>query len=253
MSKREIVEYMGSEIVRERFADALGNPGSAGAYVNSVLMAVANSPNLQECTYESIYISALRAATLRLSCDPGTKQAWLVPYGKKAILIIGYKGLLDMAVRTGRYRYIHTDKLYVGENVEVDRFTGQIKLVGGKETNTVYGWLASFQMYDGYSKSIFMTVDEIHEHAKKYSKGYKSSDSAWKTAPEQMERKTILRKLLMDWGYIDPADAALIEPSDDQSPEDIPDIVADETIEGEVIETDETPEKILGQLGFGDA
>ena len=103
-NKSEIVEYMRSDIVRERFADALGAERNAAPYITSVLLAVANSDKLQECSYQSIYTSALRAATLRLSCDQSTGQAYLVPYGKNATLIVGYKGLYDLAIRTGRYR-----------------------------------------------------------------------------------------------------------------------------------------------------
>lgn len=215
MSRKEIVEYMRSDLVKENFANALGGPRNAGPYITSVLLAVANNPKLQECTHKSIYTSALRAATLRLSCDQSSKQAYLVPYGKNATLIVGYKGWYDLAIRTGKYRYIHVDKIYQGEKIIIDRISGAVSIGGGKQGNTIAGWLASFQMLDGYSKSVYMTIEEIHEHKEKHSKGFNRSDSAWKTNPETMERKTVLRRLLTQWGYIDPSEAALLEIEDD--------------------------------------
>lgn len=251
MSKREIVEYMRSDLVKERFAEVLGNERNAAPYITSVLLAVANNEKLQECTHQSIYSSALRAATLRLSCDPGTKQAYLVPYGNSATLIVGYKGLYDMAVRTGKYRYIHTGKVYEGEEVVFDRITGAASIEGHKKSELHHGWLASFQMYDGLSKTIYMSVNEIHEHAKQYSKGYNRKDGAWKTATEQMERKTVLRRLIMDWGFIDPSDAPMItfeEEFIDAEFEDVPEV--------EIVESESTEEKefneqqVLDDLGF---
>ena len=250
-NKSEIVEYMRSDIVRERFADALGAERNAAPYITSVLLAVANSDKLQECSYQSIYTSALRAATLRLSCDHYAGQAYLVPYGKNATLIVGYKGLYDLAIRTGRYRYINVGKVYEGENVEEDRITGVISINGNRTSKKVTGLIASFQMISGYSKTIHMSVEEIHEHAVKYSKGYNRSDSAWKTNTEAMERKTILRRLISQWGYIDPADAPLVSQDEveEYELEEAPEIT--ETIEGEIVEHEPIDaEESLRQLGF---
>ena len=248
---KQIVEYMKSDIVRERFSDALGAERNAAPYITSVLLAVANNNKLQECTHQSIYTSALRAATLRLSCDPSTGQAYLVPYGKDATLIVGYKGLRDLAIRTGMYRYINVSKVYEGESVEEDRITGVITFGGGIKSNTITGWIASFQMMSGYSKSIYMSVEEIHEHAVKYSKGYNRSDSAWKTNTEAMERKTILRRLISQWGYIDPSDAPLVNQDEveDYPLEEAP--ALDDIVDGEIIEHEPLDEaETLRQLGF---
>ena len=209
---QKISSYLRSEVVKNRFAEVLGDR-NAGAYISSVLLAVANdeSGNLQRCDVESIYISALRAATLRLSVDSSTGQAYLVPFGGRATLIVGYKGLQDLAVRTNRYRYINIGKVYEGEIVTEDRITGFHKIEGSKKSDKVIGLIGAFELFSGFAKTVYMTLDDIHVHAQKYSKNYNNAKSQWKVNPEAMERKTVLRLMLRRWGYLDPADAATLD------------------------------------------
>jgi recombination protein RecT len=205
--KNEIVQYMKNETVKARFAEMMGE-SNASAYITSVILSVANTPALQECTPESVYTSALRAASLRLSVDPATKQAYLVPFKGRATLIVGWKGLYDMAIRTGRYRYINTRAVWEGETV-TESFPSGFHAIGGASTSRrVIGWLGAFEMVNGYGKTVYMTIEEINQHRDQYSAGAKRSDSAWNTNPEAMQKKTILRRLLMQWGYLDPQDAA---------------------------------------------
>jgi recombination protein RecT len=217
----KITNYMDAPVVKARFAQIMGERGASN-YISSVLIAVADSRQLQECSPASIYTNALRAATLRLSVDPGVGQAYLVPFKGHATLIVGYKGLHDMAVRTNRYRYINVSSIYEGQEITEDQITG-FHSIGGKRTgsNKVIGWIASFEMlprFGGYSKTMYMTVEEIHEHGKKYSKSYNRSDSPWQTEPAKMERKTVLRLLLRHWGYIDPADVQVLEEIENEEP-----------------------------------
>lgn len=214
-SIKEFRDYARSDQIVERFAEIVGER-NARAYITSVVIAVGNSPSLQKCSNQSIMSAALQAASLRLSCDPQLRQAALVPFKDKAVLIPMAKGLYDLAIRTGKYRYIHVHQFHGGEGVEFDPFTGAPKLVGySSNGDPRTGWMATFQMYDGYSKTIYMSVAEIHEHAKKYSPGYNRTDGLWKTNPEAMERKTILRRLLTRWGYMDPSDVAVLGEIDD--------------------------------------
>lgn len=212
----KVTEYFDSDIIRARFREVLGSRES-GAYISSVLLAVSDSQSLQECSLNSIYKSALRAATLRLSVDPGTGQAYLVPFKGQATLIVGYKGLQDMAVRTGKYRYINVGPVYEGEWIEEERISGFHKFAGRRASSQVIGWIAAFEMYNGYGKTMYMTCEEIHEHAKKYSKSYNNPSSGWKTDTAKMERKTVLRLLLRRWGYLDPSDAATLDEVEKES------------------------------------
>jgi recombination protein RecT len=228
----EIVTYMQNDIVRERFSELMGERNAA-AYISSVLLTVAQNDTLSKCTPASIYTSALRAATIRLSVDAGLGQAYLVPFGGRATLIIGYKGLYDLAVRTGRYRYINVGKVYEGEQVVENRISGLISLEGGRKSDKVVGYIGAFEMTNGFAKTIYMTVEEIDAHAKQYSKNYGGQNSLWKTEREKMEKKTVLRILLRKWGYFDPADARVIDEVE----------AAAEIVEGETTEEPEVPEQ----------
>ena len=223
----KITTYMDAPIVKARFAQIMGERGASN-YISSVLIAVADSKQLQECHPASIYTGALRAATLRLSVDPGVGQAYLVPFKGRATLIVGYKGLHDMAVRTNRYRYINVGRIYEGQEVDEDPITGFHSIHGSKTSNKVIGWIGAFEMlprFGGYSKTLYMTVEEIHEHGKRYSKSYDHSDSPWQTEPDKMEKKTVLRLLLRRWGYIDPADVKELEALENEEPIDVlPDV-----------------------------
>ena len=240
---------MRSDIALSRFVEIMGAQ-NAKAYISSIMLAVANSDKLQECTVESIYTSALRSATLRLSVDVATGQAYLVPFKGKATLIVGYKGLYDMAIRTGRYRYINVGPVYDGEEVFLDRITGFHSLGGHrKDDATIIGWIGAFQMNDGYSKTVYMTVEECHERAKKYSKNYNYADSRWKLDPKAMEQKTVMRLLLGKWGYLDPSDMQTLSFIEEDS----------ETIDTEPVihqeKNDEPKEKkpdaeLLSELGY---
>jgi recombination protein RecT len=224
----KVQNYMENEIVKSRFATVLGERGAA-SYIASVLLAVANNESLQKCIPQSIYISALRAATMRLSVDQSTGQAYLVPFKDKATLIVGWKGLYDMAIRTNRYRYINVGKVFEGQEFVQDQITGYATIEGNKTSRKVIGYVAAFEMFPpkgqvrGTGVVIYMSIEEIHAHKEKYSKGWTRSDSAWTTNPEAMEKKTILRKLLRTYGYIDPQDeATLNEVEDENSGNDLP-------------------------------
>ena len=239
-----IKEYGRSPEIIERFAEIVGKH-NAGGYVQSAILAVANNEALQKCTPQSIFASALRAATVQLLCEPSLGQAYLVPFKDKATFIIGYKGLYQLALRTGKYRFINVSPIYEGELVFEDRFTGEVSLNGGRTSNTVVGYLASFQLTSGFSKSLYMTIDEIQAHADKYSKSINYATSPWKTNRVEMERKTVLRLLLSRYGYIDPKDALAIS-DDTEADEELPEAEGMTIIEGD----SRTLNQVVEDLGF---
>lgn len=265
---QKVSRFMDAEIVKSRFAEVLGGK-SSGAYIASVIVAVKENEALMNCHPESIYTSALRAATLRLSVDPATGQAYLVPFSGRATLIVGYKGLYDMAIRTGKYRYINVGPIYEGQTVEENPITGFHSISGSptaeaKMNKKIIGWIGAFEMNPargqttGFGKTFYMTVEEIHDHAKEYSKGYDNPKGVWKKETRKMERKTVLRLLLRRWGYLDPSDVTVLEQIEGEG----------ETIDADpeiyVPEYDESAEQVheetkkrskeenLRELGFGE-
>jgi recombination protein RecT len=168
-----------------------------------------------------------------------------------------------MAVRTGKYRYINVGPIYEGQVVEENQITGFHAISGSRTGDKIIGWIGAFEMNpergmtNGFGKTMYMTVEEIHAHAKEYSKGYNNPKGTWKTETHKMERKTVLRLLIRRWGYLNPTDAQALEemeaesePIDAESSEiyNIPEY--DETAEDAHKET-RTEAENISQLGFG--
>lgn len=232
----EITPYMKtkaalrSESTLQRFAEILGK-SNAGAYIQSVLIVVGNSPQLQECSYESIIKAALNAATIRLSVDPAVGHAYIVPFKGKATFVIGYKGYQQLALRTGKYRYLNVATIYDGQTVEEDQLKGIHSIVGSRKLGAEpIGYLLYFELTSGYAKTYYMSVEEIREHAQQYSKSYSNRSSAWQTNFADMCKKTVIRLGLSKYGYFD-KDVAMIAAAADDAVEDDDDSV----LEGEII------------------
>lgn len=191
--------------VFSRFSEIMGSR-NAKTYIGSVLILVDSKPELRECDPVSIYKSALRAANLELSCDESLHQAQLVPFNnrktgkKECTMIPHYLGLVNLATRTGKYKTFNYGPIKEGQTVEVETLSGLIKIVGSpvsKDAKTI-GYFAYYKMNNGFEKAEYMTIEEIHEHAKKWAKSYNYDSSAWKDEKKlpAMEQKTVIRKLL---------------------------------------------------------
>jgi recombination protein RecT len=221
-----------NETVIRSFAGILGNRAEAQAYISSAMLAVGSSTALMECQPASIMSCALRAATLRLSCDPTLGQAYLVPYndrvkGKIATIQLGYRGIEQMALRTNKYRFINTSRLYQGQVIEQDPLTGQASIHGTRESEEAIGYFNYFELFNGYSHCLYMTIAEIRAHAEKYSPNWKNPNSKWHTEFDKMCRKTVLRLHLLRDGILTTQDKAILSAMKDD----------EATMEGEVIDT----------------
>lgn len=258
----QLAEYFRGDSVRQMFSEVLGP--SAPSYITSVLIAAKSSDDLMKCTPQSIGASALRAASLKLSVDPSTGHAYLIPFKDKANLIVGYKGLKQMALRTGQYIDINNDFVWDGEEVYKDRITGRFTITGtpNKDASPI-GVFAYIKMKSGFEKFLYMTIEDIHAHAKKYSAGYRSTDprSIWKVATRDMELKTVLRIMLTKWGYLDPLDAMNLKSSDSEYAEELPEppamhSIAPMTVEGAASDLgfpEEKPDTIDGEFSEAEA
>lgn len=200
----KIKAYAELEDVKKRFVNLLGDRDGR-AYVESVVIAVANNSELQKCSPKSIMISAMRAASLKLSVDPIMKQAHLVPMGENATLIVDYHGLVQLSVNTGYYEIPpNVFEVYEGEIIKMERFSGKIEIEGERTGDSVIGWCGYFKAKNGTERWLYMTNDECDAHGKKYSKAFNSPKSGWNTEREKMRRKTVLRLLVSRWGNFSP-------------------------------------------------
>lgn len=206
----KVKAYAEMEEVQKRFVNLLGNRDGR-AYVESVVIAVANNEKLQLCTPKSIMISAMRAASLKLSVDPIMKQAHLVPMGDTATLIVDYHGLVQLSVNTNYYEIApNVFEVYEGEDVKVERFSGKITIEGERINDKIIGWCGYFKAKNGSERYLYMTNEECDAHGAKYSRGFNYKDkkgeftSMWKKEPDAMRRKTVLRLLVSRWGNFSP-------------------------------------------------
>ena len=227
-----LTQYTNHPKVFERYLDLVGSAHTAKVYISECLLAVTNSADLQACTPQSIITSSLRAVTMSLHLD--LDQAYLVPFKDQCTMITGYKGMYDMGMRTGKYRLLHAGHIAEGWVVKLNPITGEA--THEQEPGAPRGVVAHFTLMDGFSKTIYMTLPEIHAHAAQYSKSYTWSKSPWKASDrsrERMEVKTAFRRLMLEWGIMSPIARQLIETEEEQQPDDtLPSIEGMEIIEG---------------------
>lgn len=144
------------------------------------------------------------------SCIPASADckipgfAYVVPYKNKPTFIIGYRGLIQLAQRSGQYRTINAGSVYKGEIIGVDKLSGMIDISGERSGDEVVGYFAYFKLLNGFEKLLYMTKPEIEAYAEKYSPSYNSNYSPWKTEFDKMAQKTVLRKLIGTYGVMTP-------------------------------------------------
>src|SRR6478672_2267472 len=196
--------------VQERFQRMLGK--NATPFLMSVLN-VASNDKLAEAEPQSVLMAAAVAATLNLPIDPNLGMAYLVPFKDKnrgnktfAQFQLGYKGFVELLHRTGRLNRINVDAVYEGEIVSIDRMTGDmvfnwIQDNDERAKKKQIGVMAWFRLdHDrGFEKSFFMSNAELEKHAKRYSQSYKAGFGVWKDDRLSMEKKTVLKLLLMKY------------------------------------------------------
>lgn len=179
-------------------------------FVNNVTALVANDTALQECEPLSIMYSAIKATALDLPLDKNLGFAYVIPYDnkkkgvKEAQFQMGYKGFVQLAIRSGQFKTINVTEVRKGEIIDTDLLTGEVKLqrLPNRETLSVVGYIAYFRLTNGFEKTLFMSVDDMNHHALQYSQTYKSSNqyvkqaSKWTTDFDAMAKKTVLKLLL---------------------------------------------------------
>ena len=201
--QQTLQQLMNSGAVVKKMNDVLGSEKKASSFISSVISVSQNNKLLRNAEPMSILSSAMVAATLDLPVVPTLGMAYLVPYKGVCSFQIGYKGILELAMRSGEFRNIIDEVVYDGQLVKKNKFTGEyifdedsIKLDDKGQANPI-GVMARFDLINGYSKTIYWSLEEIEAHAKRFSQAYRSGyDSPWKSDFWQMAKKTVLKSLL---------------------------------------------------------
>ena len=133
-------------------------------FVSNLIAMCDDNAALAKCNPSDLMKCAMNATALNLPLNKNLGYAYVIPYGNKPSFQIGYKGILQLAIRTGAYKFINAVEVREGE-IERNKFTGEVKFLGEKPENKVVGYLAYLQLLSGFSASLYMSEEEIEAHA----------------------------------------------------------------------------------------
>lgn len=185
-----IGSYLTGDAVKQRINQVIG--GKDGQrFISAVISAVQTNPTLQECTNQSILSAALLGESLKLSPSPQLGQYYMVPYNDKergnvAQFQLGYKGYIQLAIRSGQYKKLNVLAIKKGELVRFDPLNEEIevKLIDDeeqRETAETIGYYAMFEYVNGFRKAIYWSKNKMLAHADKYSPAFSKDGKTVKT------------------------------------------------------------------------
>lgn len=189
--------------VKTKFNQLLGE--KAPGFISSVLQVVNSNNLLTKADQGSILNAAATAAALDLPINNNLGFAWIVPFKGKAQFQIGWKGFVQLALRTGQYKAINVLEVYENQFTSFNHLTEEIEADFNKEgSGDVVGYVAYFKLLNGMEKTVFWSTEKVKKHAKKYSQSYSSSFSPWQDKDQfhQMAKKTVLKNTLSKWGIM---------------------------------------------------
>lgn len=226
-----------SSYVQNQLKQVLGK--NAGTFATSLVEVFTNDTQLQKCDQKKVIQEAIKAATLKLPLNKQLGYAYILVFNnwdkasRKSVptpqIVLGYRGYIQLAMRTGQYKNINADVVYEGEMVGRDKLSGAIDLSGEKVSEKVVGYFAHFETVNGFSKTLFMSLGEMAGYALKFSPSFKrnaeknplptvdalcdmANDQAvngpqqgkvgWEGDFNSMAIKTVLRRLLSKYGYL---------------------------------------------------
>lgn len=209
-----ITAFLNQDAVKNQINQVIG--GKDGQrFISAIVSAVTTNQALQECTNQSILSGALLGESLKLSPSPQLGQYYLVPFkdNKKnttvATFQIGYRGLIQLAIRSGQYKKLNVLVIKEGELVRFDPLTEEIEVnliedEEVRENTPTVGYYAMFEYVNGFRKAIYWSRKKMEKHAEEYSKGYKAKKgyTFWEKDFDAMAIKTMLRQLISKWGIM---------------------------------------------------
>lgn len=209
--------FLDRDGLRKRFDELLGK--RSPQFISSIVSMVNADKKMQQAFYESpmtVIQSALKAATFDLPIDQNLGYAYIVPFknykkdlgAKKmeATFILGWKGMHQLALRTGAYKTINVVDIREGELKKYNRLTEEVDIdfiedENERESRPVIGYVGYYRLVNGAEKTIYMSVKAIENHEKKFRKG-EYQGNGWRDDWDAMARKTVYRILIGKWGVM---------------------------------------------------
>ena len=223
--KLTFTSYITQDKIKNKINDMVGGKNSQ-RFITAIVSAVSSNNDLALCDFGTIIAAALLGESLQLSPSPQLGHYYMVPYNikktnaqgedyyvKVAQFQLGYKGYIQLAVRSNFYRDIDVLEIKEGEYLGRDKNTGKHRFSfitdeEDRRNKATIGYLAYFEYLNGFTKHIYWTKKEMQEHATKYSKAYRSDKenktaySFWTTKFDDMAFKTMIRQLISRWGIM---------------------------------------------------
>lgn len=238
-------EIINSASAKKSIANVLQDPKRQQRYISSIVTTVANNPALQECTFASILSASLLGESLNLSHSPQLGQYYMVPFknsktGDTTVgFVLGYRGIVQLALRSGYYKKLNVLPLKEGELVRYDPLTEEIEVniiedADEREKAKTTGYFAFFEYLNGFRKTLYWSKDKMLAHADKFSQAFSKDgmdlttkygkkhkvsfaeyeagnypktdewmySSFWYKDFDAMAMKTMLRQLISKWGVM---------------------------------------------------
>lgn len=212
--KTGLTAYLTNDAVKNQINNVIGGK-NGDRFISSIVSAVQTNSALQECTNPSILSAALLGKSLKLSPSPQLGQYYMVPFNnnkkgfKEAQFQLGYKGYIQLAIRSGQYKKLNVLAIKEGELVRFDPLNEEIEVnliedEEAREEAPTVGYYAMFEYTNGFKKAMYWSKKKMEAHALKYSKGYKAKKgyTFWEKDFDAMAYKTMLRQLISKWGIM---------------------------------------------------
>lgn len=178
-----------------KFQQLLG-PDKSAAYITNVLQVVNGNSALANADPLTVFAAAVNAAAMNLSISPALGHAYIVPFKGQAQFQMGYKGLIQLAQRSGQFKSINEAIVYEGQLATSDPLMGFTFDWSAKKSDVVIGYAARFELLNGFEKTIYMSRADVLKHAGKFSQTFKKGFGIWKDHEEAMAIKTVVKQLL---------------------------------------------------------
>lgn len=202
---------LATEAIRKQMKSLLGD--KAGHFMMAIVGVVEGTPQLQDCEPQSIINSAIASATLDLPIEKNLGYAYIVPYKDKAQFQMGYKGYIQLALRSGQYKYINSVEIKEGELESYNLLTGEFNFKFIEDINQrleakTIGYASYIEFTNGFRNTLYMTKEQVLDHAEKYSQSYGTdlkkgySSSNWSKNFDAMALKTVLKLNLSKFGAL---------------------------------------------------
>lgn len=214
-SKLGFKALMATPMMKKKFNDILRD--KTDSFMGSLMTLVGGDDYLAKAEPMTIIASAMKAATMDLPIDKNLGYAYIVPFNRsekvgnqwvkhnEAQFILGYKGYIQLAQRSGQYKALNAITVYEGQIASWNPLTEEFEFdYNGKISDEVIGYVGFFELLNGFKKTVYWTKQEVEAHRIKNAKGYDKEklSGAWVDNYDQMAIKTVLRNLLAKWGIL---------------------------------------------------